>query len=81
VHYLAATVYAANMPLAPDLRDKAIRCLVLAVRQGLDPKRFARDGVLGPCLGDDPEFQQILHMTPGPREPADDQWLIEPDGP
>jgi hypothetical protein len=69
------------MPLAPDLRAKAIRCLVMAVRQGLHPAKFAMDGTLGPCLGDDPEFRQILQMTPGPLEPADDQWLVEPDSP
>jgi tetratricopeptide (TPR) repeat protein len=81
VLYLAATIYAANLSLGPDLRDKAIRCLTLAVQKGLHPARFARDGVLGPSLGNDPEFRQVLRMTPGPVEPADDRWLVEPDGP
>jgi hypothetical protein len=81
VHFLAATVYAANRDLGPDLRAKAIRCLVQAVRQGLHPARLNMDGVLGPSLGTDPEFRQILRMTPGPRESADDQWMVEPDGP
>jgi tetratricopeptide (TPR) repeat protein len=81
VLYLAATIYAANLSLGPDLRAKAIRYLVLAVRKGLHPARFAKDGVLGPCLGNDPEFRQVLRMTPGPAEPADDHWLVEPDGP
>jgi tetratricopeptide (TPR) repeat protein len=78
---LAASIYAANQSLDPDLRHKAIRCLVDAVHKGADPRRFARDGVLGSRLRNDPEFKQVLLMTPGPREPAAADWLVEPVGP
>jgi len=78
--HLAASIYAVNTPLDPDLRVRAIRCLVLAVRKGMSPDRFARDAVFRPRLGNDPEFRQILEMTPGPVEPDTDEWLVEPAG-
>jgi tetratricopeptide (TPR) repeat protein len=79
--HLAASIYAANAPLGPDLRARAIRCLTEAVRKGMSPDRFARDAVFRPRLGNDPEFRQVLDMTPGPVEPDTDEWLVEPAGP
>lgn len=81
VHYLAASIYAANGSLGPGVRAKATRCLRLAVGKGMDPARFAKDPILPAFLADDPEFQQILHLKAGPLESASDDWLVEPDGP
>jgi tetratricopeptide (TPR) repeat protein len=76
--YLAATIYAANMTLGPDLRARAIRCLVLAVGKGLRPAQIEMNQILRQCLGNDPEYRQVLMMTPGPMGPNTDQWLVEP---
>ena len=78
--YLAAVVYAKSSSLGPDVRARAIRCLVEAARRGKDPATYPNDRVLSTHLGNDPEFLQIAHLPRGPVEPpAEMIGVVEPD--
>jgi serine/threonine protein kinase len=79
--YFAATLYAVNSSLGPDVRAKAIRCAEQAVRQGMSSSRLIRDQVLQIYLGDDPEFQEIGRLRPERADEPAEQWLVEPDAP
>jgi tetratricopeptide (TPR) repeat protein len=76
---LAASIYAKNSALGPDVRARAIYCVVRAVQQGKPPVQLLNDPVLKAHLGGDPEFQKIAGLEAGTLSDIVENWLVEPD--